>query len=122
VASFEPHDMPAILLYPRDAALVQGAHPGLGVGELAGGIAGLVGAYLEDLGVTDEDMKGLLYLNAECPLVQRLAADEGHADGRTRVLMVLYDVARLFAGHTLTPADVAATYREMSETLTGLLG
>jgi hypothetical protein len=35
---------------------------------------------------------------------------------------VLYDVARLFAGRTLSPADVAATYREMSETLTGLLG
>jgi molecular chaperone HtpG len=122
VAPFEPRDMPAILLYPRDVEFVQDAQRGLDVGELAGGIAGLVGAYLEDLGVTDEDMKGILYLNAQCPLVQRLAADEGRADTRARVLTVLYDVARLFAGRTLSPADVAATYREMSEALTGLLG
>ena len=61
---------------------------------------------------------------AECTLVQRSSAWRRTRAAPTpaRVLTVLYDVARLFAGRTLSPADVAATYREMSETLTGLLG
>ena len=42
------------------------------------GLAGLVGDYVARKSAT-EDFHGVLYLNASCPLVRRLAEDAGLA-------------------------------------------
>ncbi len=104
-----------------DGDFIYDSRRALDAGELPGGIAGLVGAYLGDRGSSDDAVKGILYLNAACPLVQRLAAQQRADDAWEIILTIIYQTARLFAGRTLTPADVAAAYREIGDVLGRLL-
>lgn len=101
----------------EDADFLLQARNALGAGELPGPIAGLVGNYLEDVSVTEDDLKGILYLNASCPLVQRLASSGFAGDIHAAVLTVIYQVARLFACRTLTPSDVAAAFHDLTDVL-----
>jgi hypothetical protein len=113
--------MPALMLYPRDATFAHEAQQALSVGDVPGGIAGLMDAYLNDLGITEEDIKGILYLNASSTLVQHVAAEGQATEAESLILTVIYQCARLFAGRTLTPSDVASAYHEIGVALASLL-
>lgn len=120
VAAFKPTEAPALMLYPRHAPLVQETRQALRAGEAPSGIAGLMSAYINDLDLTDEDIKGTLYLNVSCPLIQQVAAEESESEAMMIILTIIHQVARLFAGRTLVPADVASAYHEMGIALARL--
>ena len=120
VAAFKPADMPAILLYPQGAEIVRNARAALEEGELPEGLGGLVEDYVERKTAAG-DVNGSLYLNVSCPLVLRLAEDEALAPHRAAVLMMLYQMARLFAGRMLSPTEAIAAFRDINGSIEGIL-
>lgn len=120
VAAFKPADLPAIMLYPEGTEIVREARAALNEGGLSEGIASLVEGYIEGKTVA-ADMNGMLYLNTSCPLVLRLAEDAKLASCREMILSILYQMARLFAGRMLSPADATAAFREINRAIEGIL-
>src|SRR5262249_48023372 len=108
VASCRPAEAPALMLYPQGAELAREAEASLQAGDLPGPLAGLVHEYIESRFSDRDELAGTLYLNAANPLVRRLAeqppADEALAGGLT----LIHQLARLFAGRMLSPADAGA--------------
>lgn len=119
---FKPIDVPAIMHYPQDAEFIMETREALDAGELPGPLAGLVSDYLDGMAATEEDLKGTLYINAGCSLIQVLTENPPETTSRDAVLILLYQVARLFAGRTLTASDATAAFRESVKALEGLLG
>ena len=124
IVSFNPEQIPALMVYPRDAEFIIDTRRALDNDELPSALAGLVGDYMEKMPAQD-DLNGTLYVNAACSLVQRLAdvpgAQAGAQANREALLEVIYQVARLFAGRTLTPTDAAAAFGKAVKAMEGLL-
>lgn len=113
VATFKPEEVPALIIYPKDAEFIIETRNALDAGELPGPLAGLVGDYVKKLsGKAEDDLKGTLYLNASCSLIQQLGQTPPAEAIRNSVLNMLYQVARLFAARTMTPADATNAFRE----------
>ncbi|MEP7356901.1 MAG: ATP-binding protein [Anaerolineales bacterium] len=121
VASYKPEAIPALMLYSKEAEFRRDSRQALERGELPGPFAGLVSQYLDRTSSVDEDPNGTLYLNAACPLIQRLAQQPLAAAEQQAVLSLLYQIARLFAGRMLTPGEVTLAFQDISQAIQGLL-
>ncbi len=84
VASFKPHEAPALMLYPQGAELAREAEASLEAGDLPGPLAGLVQDYVQRKFADNDELRGTLYLNAACPLIRRLAERPPVPTVRTR--------------------------------------
>lgn len=120
VAAFKPEEVPALMIYPKDAEFFRDTKDALEKDELPGPLAGLVDAYMTRASLSDADLKGTLYLNASNTLITRLAEDPPPAATLDALLTTLYQVARLFAGRMLTPAEVATSFQTLGSALNGL--
>ncbi|GAB4197988.1 MAG: ATP-binding protein [Roseiflexaceae bacterium] len=118
VAAFKPAAQPAIMLYPRDADTLLEVRRSLENDEFPDAFAGLVRTYADSRREDMDMLGGTLYLNASCPLIQQLAEQPPHEATLHATLTLIYQLARLFAGHTLTALDAANAFAE----LTGALG
>jgi molecular chaperone HtpG len=121
VSSFRPHDVPALLLYPAHAQLIVDTRQALESGTLPSGIAGLIGEYADRVARTEEGVQGTLHLNASCPLIERLANLPPSAPSLAPTLDLIYHVARLFAGRTLSPSDATDSFHELGAAIEDLL-
>jgi len=121
VASFKPHEAPALMLYPQGADLAREAEASLEAGDLPGPLAGLVQDYVERKFADNDELRGTLYLNAACPLIRRLAERPPVPSTRAALLTLLYQMARLFAGRMLSATEAIAAFREVTKALEGLL-
>jgi molecular chaperone HtpG len=121
VVAFKPAEVPALMLYPQDAEFILETRGALDAGEIPGPLAGLIATYLHDSGTSEEDLKGTLYLNAACPLIGRLNASPEDTPARDATLTLIYQVARLFAGRTLTVAGATGAFGEAIQALEVLL-
>lgn len=121
VVTFKPAEVPALMLYPQDAEFILETRGALDAGEIPGPLAGLIATYLHDTGTSEEDLKGTLYLNASCPLIGRLNALADESPARDAALTLIYQVARLFAGRTLTVSGATAAFEEAVQALASLL-
>src|SRR5262249_7255810 len=119
VAAFKPPEVPAVVLYPPGAEPAVGAPGRRAAGDLPPPLAGLVNEYVGSK-FTPEALKGTLCLNASCPLVRRLA-ELPAGPAKEAALTLVYQIARLFAGRTLTAADAATAFRETTGAIEGLL-
>ncbi|HKZ69654.1 MAG TPA: ATP-binding protein [Anaerolineales bacterium] len=118
VANFKPEDIPALIMYPKDAEFIRETRQALDRDELPGPIAGLVSDFMTRKTATSEDdLNGTLYLNAACPLITKLAEKPGADPALSRALDLLYQIARLFAGRMLTPDEVTKAFRETSKAI-----
>ncbi len=113
--------MPALVLYPHNADLVQERRRTWEAGDTSSGLDALVGAMIDNLMSDEEDTSGILYLNADCPIMRQLALAADRSQVHAAVLTVVHQTARLFAGHVLTPADVANAYAKIGDALAKLL-
>lgn len=121
VASFKPDEIPALMIYPKDAEFISETRQALDRGELPGPLAGLVSDYMtKKVSTSDDDLKGTLYLNASNPLVVKLAALPANTPSLSPALGLIYQVARLFAGRLLSPQDVAKAFREATKAIDDL--
>jgi molecular chaperone HtpG len=121
IANFKPDDLPALIIYPKDAEFIAETRQALDRNELPGPLAGLVSDYVaRHISASEEDLKGTLYLNAANPLIVKLAALPAGAPTLSPALGLIYQVARLFAGRLLTPVDVAKSFREVTKSIDDL--
>jgi molecular chaperone HtpG len=121
VAAFKPEDVPAVMMYPKDAEFLIEAQHALDAGELPGPLAGFVSDFMRKKNVAEDENKGRLYLNAACPLITRLIESPPAEAALQATLALIYQVARLFAGRTLTTADATMAFREAVQALQELL-
>ncbi|MHB8629252.1 MAG: ATP-binding protein [Aggregatilineales bacterium] len=120
MVSFKPETVPALVVYPKDAEFIADTRQALDAGELPGPFAGLISDYMQKLSERQtDDLSGTLYLNAACPTVSKLTANS-NTTSREAALTMIYQVARLFAGRMLTPADVTAAFGEAMAALEAL--
>lgn len=121
LVSFNPVEIPGLMTYPKDAEFLLESQQALEKDELAQPFQGLVGNYLQDLGKQNkeksQELKGTLNLNASCPLFERLTTLPPGDPSLSACLVVIYQLARLFSGRTLTTTDVKAAF---AETIKGL--
>ncbi|HVO44559.1 MAG TPA: ATP-binding protein [Aggregatilineales bacterium] len=122
IVTFKPEAIPALMIYPKDAEFIIETRNALDAGELPGPLAGLIGDYVNRLSDTIDDLSGALYLNAGCALIDRLAHTPPAESVRDSALDLIYQVARLFAGRTLTPADAAGAFGATIRALDTLIG
>ncbi len=109
------------MLYPKDAEFIIETRNALDSGTLPGPLAGLIGDYMKRMDVTTEqELHGTLYLNVSCPLVRQLVETPPPDAVRCAILTVIYQFARLFAGRTMTPADVREAFGEAVQALGSL--
>lgn len=120
-ASFRPREVPALLVYPKDAELVREGREALERKELPPGIDALLGNYLDQVQAREDDLEGTLYLNASCPLIARLSAQPADPRRLRPILDLLYHFARLFAGRMLSPSDAAGSFDAIAGSLEAFL-
>jgi molecular chaperone HtpG len=120
VATFRPEEIPAIMMYPKDAEFLAETRNALDSGELQGPLAGLIGDYMRKMSTDGESLDGTLYLNAGCALTQQLAKIE-NAEARGAALTLIFQMARLFSGRMLDSAKVAQLFRESSGAIEKLI-
>lgn len=120
VASFKPAEAPALIMYPQGAELAREAEASLQAGDLPGPLAGLVHQYIETRFGDRDELAGTLYLNAANPLVRRLAERPLGLNAQGAVLVLIHQVARLFAGRMLSAADAVAAFGQVTKALQGL--
>jgi molecular chaperone HtpG len=121
LVSFNPPEVPGLMTYPKDAEFLLDSRRALESNELAEPLQGLVGNYVQGLERQNkskgQELKGILNLNAACPLLDRLAALAPDDPSRAACLTVIYQLARLFSGRNLTTTDVKAAFAETSKAL-----
>jgi molecular chaperone HtpG len=121
VVSFKPEDVPAIIMYPKDAEFIRETRSALDSGELPGPFAGLISDYLGRIGSDGSDeLEGTLYLNAACTLVQELP-QTANSPVRESALILIYHIARLFSGRMLDTQQIAAAFRETADVIKTLV-
>lgn len=127
VAAFKPEEVPAIVQYPRNAETLLDARRALDAGELSKPFAAMVEAYLnqhemdDDDGDDDNRPAGILYLNALSPLVNQLAKTPPPQPVRDATLTLIYQIARLFSGRTMSVDDARRAFGEATESIQDLL-
>jgi molecular chaperone HtpG len=121
VAAFKPVTVPALVMYPRNAEALNNVRRALDSGEITGSFQAMFNDYMSQQQDQDieESTKGALYLNASSPLIQKLASDP--PPDTELVLGMLYQIARLFAARSLTPADASAAFDEITTSLQGMM-
>jgi molecular chaperone HtpG len=120
VASFRPEDLPAVMTYPANAETLRDASIGLEEGLFPDGFSGFVREYVEQQGASS-GVAGTLHLNADCPLIRRLASPEVQPARRQAALAVVAYFARLFCGRMLNADQAAADLRAWQRSLDRLL-
>lgn len=121
LVQFKPTDVPALMVYPADAEARLETKKALDQNELPSPFVNFVSDFVQQTGgLNDEELKGTLYLNTACPLIQKLAQFPPPAASLEATLLLLYQVARLFSGRTLSPADAVQAFRHTTQALTHL--
>lgn len=123
LSTFKPREVPALMLYPRDAEFITDTRNALSNEELPSPLGDLIGDYVENMAPSPEELEGTLHLNASCPLVRRLAESARVATSPAvdATLELIFQVARLFSGKTLTVRDAAKAFEGTGHALEKLL-
>ncbi|MBN1286307.1 MAG: ATP-binding protein [Anaerolineae bacterium] len=119
VVVFKPADVPAVIVYPKDAEFIKETRDALDADELPGPFGRLVSDYMMRLSHEEQAMAGTFYVNAACELIQQLAAlEDGPA--RNAALDLVYQIARLFSGRMLDTTQITQAFRESAEAIKAL--
>jgi molecular chaperone HtpG len=119
VVTFDPNVVPAIIIYPDKAELMEEARDALDAGYLPDPFAEVIDSYVSNL-EGDNTMGGTLYLNSANSLIQ-WAASASDIKTRDTILMLIYQMARLFNGRLLNIEKVTQLFRAATETLMKLV-
>lgn len=121
VVTFKPEDVPAIVIYPKDAEFIMETRSALDSDELPGPLAGLVSDYVNRLSKEQEDdLEGTLYVNASNDLIVKLSKLQPNT-GRDAALMLIYQMAKLFSGRMLDNLQISEAFRGAGDSINQLL-
>jgi molecular chaperone HtpG len=121
LVAFKPEEVPAVMVYPKDAEFIKDTRDALDAGEVPGPFAGMVGAYLNNMNVDENAMTGTLHLNASNRLVQALAKQHDDVP-REASLELIYQMARLFSGRMLESGQITDLFTRTNNAIRGLAG
>lgn len=121
VVSFKPTDVPVVISYPKDAEFIRDTRDALDKGELPGPFAGLVDDYMNKMDVDEDALAGTVHINADNPLVQRLA-QMPESETRDSTIELIYQMGRIFAGRMLNNRDITHAFRMSVASIQNLLG
>ena len=113
-ARFKPAQVPALMFYPEDAEFAIEGRRAIDEGELSDPLAALLGDYLENHASDAQKIAGKLVINAQNAWMRQLASEDESA-ARDAALEVAFQVARLFAGRTLSADDAAKAFQNVTE-------
>lgn len=116
IAAYKPTSVPALMLYPRNADTLSEARRALDSDELSDPFAGLVSDYLDGFMGEDGQAAGTLYLNTSCTLIQHLTTPSA-TPIRETVLTLVYQVAKLFSGRTMTAQDASIAFNGVTQSI-----
>jgi len=119
VVRFAPENLPAVIVYPQRAAFIEEARDSLETGELPEPFAGLIESYISKTGA-DESLSGILYLNANNAIIQRLARTDD-AVLRETGFTLIYQIARLLSGRLLNVRKAKDLFQSLTEGFVNLL-
>ncbi|MBN1121320.1 MAG: ATP-binding protein [Anaerolineae bacterium] len=105
LARFEPEAVPAILVFPPGSDEAAKARAALDGGEVSPSVARLIEEYLALQNISAEIGQGVLHLNLNNSLVRHTCNLSPNEEPFAAVLEIIYYNARLFARHSLTPAE-----------------
>ena len=114
VSEFRPPEIPALMFYPEDAEFAIEGRKAIDDGEIADPLAALLGDYLENHASDADKVAGTLVLNASNPLMEALQGETESA-ARDAALELVYQMARLFNGRTLSAEDASRAFRGVTE-------
>ncbi len=108
IVKFEPSSIPALLIHQPGSDEIAQARESLN--DLSGPVARFVGEYLRRFDPDRKNTQGILHLNANNPLIQRLLKLSPDQEAFTAALEIIYHNARFFAGRTLTPHEAMQSF------------
>ena len=114
ISEFRPPEIPALMFYPEDAEFAIEGRKAIDEGEIADPLAALLGDYLENHASDEDTLAGTLVLNASNPLMMNLKL-EAESAARDAALELVYQMARLFNGRTLSAQDASRAFRGVCE-------
>jgi len=120
LVAFKPEEVPAVMVFPKDAEFIKDTRDALDKGEVPGPFAGMVGAYLNNMSVDDDAMKGTLHLNASNALVEKLTEVEADIP-REAALDLIHQMARLFSGRMLETDQMSALFANSNAAIETLI-
>lgn len=115
-AAFDPKEVPALMIYPKDAELLRDSHTALETEDLPASMTPLVRAFVNDRLEQGGGWEGVLYLNAACPFIKELARKPA-GPARDGTLRLLYQVSRLFCGRVMRPNEAAEAFQGLTQAL-----
>jgi molecular chaperone HtpG len=118
ISNFEPKDIPALMVYPKNAETLQEARSAVDEGVMPSSFANMLLDYLSRSS-GDDDTKGTLHINVSNPLIQHLATMTDEA-ARNAVLQLIYQVARFFNGRLLRVNDVMDAFKDITASFQNL--
>ena len=114
MSEFRPPEIPALMFYPEDAEFAIEGRKAIDDGEIADPLAALLGDYLETHASDETKVAGTLVLNASNPLMLNLKVEDESA-ARDAALELVYQMARLFNGRTLSAQDASRAFQGVTE-------
>lgn len=115
---FQPPDLPLLLIPDREVELKERLEADEADRRIGAGALGLARLYTRKV---DRTVRARLYLNLDCPVVRRLAGEEGPAQAAG--VQLLKTLAAVLASHrdTATENDLSSALAGMTEALQTLL-
>ncbi len=120
VAAFEPSQIPALMIHPKDAEKWQDVHIAIENDELDPAISGLVSSFMGTRPKQEGD-QGTLFLNASCPFVIQLSDPNISERNQQIAIDLLYQIARLFSGKTMTASMATDAFSSLTSAIGELI-
>ena len=119
IAAFDPADIPALIIHPKDANRWEETREALDSGEIDSAIADLISSFMETTPPPKSD-EATLFFNARCPFIQSLASPQMSEKQQVLMVELLYQIARLFSGKMMTATTAVEAFASVTATLNQL--
>jgi molecular chaperone HtpG len=117
IAEFQPDAVPAVVLFSEYAEFIEDSAEALEKDELMPGIAELISGYVDRLHEAGEKSDGVLMLNAQSALIQKMAQAANDGDLPSGLCQQILHSARIFSGRMLDARTCIESFESYSNAI-----